>query len=262
VIERIHYTIQEDRNLPKILFLHGFLGSYEDFDPVISRLCHQFCCLSIDLPGHGKTQVMDVDRYTMPNTAQAIIQLLDRLEIPQSHLIGYSMGGRLALYLALYFPDRFPKVILESASPGLKTEAEQIARKQHDAELADRLESDFPKFLMEWYEQPLFRSLKQHPNFEQIVKQRLQNCSSELAKSLRYLGIGEQPSLWDKLIAHQHPLLLLVGERDRKFISINEEMASLCRMAQLEIVPDAGHNIHLENPEKFVTQIQKFLRNS
>ena len=255
---QIHFTIRGDKHQPVVLFLHGFLGSSEDFE-TIAPLLEQFCCLSVDLPGHGKTQV-DAEHYTMPNTAALIVHLLDRLNISHCHLIGYSMGGRLALYLALQFPDRFPKVVLESASPGLKTEAERLARKRHDAKLADRLESDFPAFLADWYEQPLFRSLKQYPNFEQLIQQRLRNRPSELARSLRHLGTGEQPSLWNRLKVHQNPLLLLVGERDRKFVSINQEMADGCKAAQLKIIPNAGHNVHVEEPQIFARCVHKFLQ--
>lgn len=260
LFNQIHFTIRGDKHQPVVLFLHGFLGNCEDFDPIVRQLSDPFCCLSVDLPGHGQTQVAEED-YTMSNTAALIVHLLDCLDISQCYLIGYSMGGRLALYLALQFPDRFLKTVLESASPGLKTEAERLARKQHDARLADRLESNFPAFLADWYEQPLFRSLKQHPNFEQVIQQRLKNRPSELARSLRHLGTGEQPSLWNRLKVHQNPLLLLVGERDRKFASINQEMANDCKVAQLKIIPNAGHNIHVEDPQIFARFVHEFLQN-
>ncbi len=256
--DQIYVEIQGNRNNPVVLFLHGFLGSCREFDAIVPHLLDRFCCLRVDLPGHGQTQVC-AETYTMPNTAALIIHLLDYLKISQCHLIGYSMGGRLALYLALQFPDRCLKTVLESASPGLRTEAERLARKQHDATLADRLEHDFPTFLTAWYEQPLFRSLRQHPDFEQIFRQRCNNRPSDLARSLRYLGTGEQPNLWNRLKSHQNPLLLLVGEHDRKFVSINQEMAHLCKAAQLKIIPTTGHTIHAEAPQTFALQIRRFL---
>jgi 2-succinyl-6-hydroxy-2,4-cyclohexadiene-1-carboxylate synthase len=243
--------------LSAVLFLHGFLGSREDFDNVIPLFVDRYSCLSIDLPGHGKTEF--AEDYTLPNTADAIVALLDNLKIPQALLVGYSMGGRLALYLALNFPERFPKVVIESGSPGLKTEEERSTRLQRDFALADQLETNFSQFLTDWYEQPLFQSLKQHPRFEQLLDQRLQNDPIGLAKSLREMSTGAQPSLWEKLKAHQNPLLLIVGERDRKFIDINQEMASMCETARLAIVPDVGHNIHLEKPEIFANYIKDFL---
>jgi 2-succinyl-6-hydroxy-2,4-cyclohexadiene-1-carboxylate synthase len=257
---QFHYTIDRNRDLPIAVFLHGFLGSNEDFNEVVSLVSKQFCCLSLDLPGHGDTRVTGGDEaYAMPETANAIVQLLNHLNIPHANLVGYSMGGRLALYLALHYADRFPKTILESASPGLKTEAERLARIQHDCALAERLETNFPQFLEDWYEQPLFRSFKQHPNFGQMMQKRLRNNPMELAKSLRNMSTGLQPSLWKNLENHQNPLLLMVGENDRKFITINQEMASICPKAKLAIVPNAGHNIHAEQPATYANYITQFL---
>nr|WP_290225320.1 2-succinyl-6-hydroxy-2,4-cyclohexadiene-1-carboxylate synthase [Trichocoleus desertorum] len=256
-----HYSFQGNLDQPLILFLHGFLGDCHDFDPVISLLTDQFCCLTVDLPGHGKTKVRGRDEfYTMPQTAQGLIQLLGQLTISTCALVGYSMGGRLALYLALNFPQFFHRVVLESASPGLKTAAERSQRRDHDTQLAKQLETeDFSNFLRRWYGQPLFASLQQHPDFEKIVKHRLNNRPKALARSLRYMGTGQQPTLWQRLPENQLPLLLLVGEQDAKFRAINSEMVSLCPQAKLSIFGDCGHNIHWENPNLFAQQVREFL---
>lgn len=257
---QFHYTLQGDRNLPVVLFLHGFLGSQEDFDGTIAHLVDQFCCLAVDLPGHGQTQVQgDAEQYSMPQTAQALVDLLDQLEIAHCFLVGYSMGGRLALYLALHFAHRFPKVVLESASPGLKTDRERQERLQRDWELADRLETDFAAFLSDWYNQPLFQPLRSHPNFEYMQARRWQNCPQALATSLRYLSTGRQPSLWPLLAQRAQPFLLLVGEDDHKFYRLNREMADHCPTARLQAISDCGHVVHLEQPEAFTKQIRAFL---
>lgn len=256
-----HYSIHGNQDQPFILFLHGFLGDGHDFDAVISLLSDQVCCLTVDLPGHGKTKVWGGDEYyTIPQTAQGLIRLLSQLEISPCSLVGYSMGGRLALYLALNFPQSFNRVVLESASPGLKTATEQAQRRDRDAQLAQQLDTgDFSDFLRRWYSQPLFVSLKQHPNFEQMLNRRHHNHPEELAKSLRYMGTGCQPSLWQQLPTNQLPLLLLVGEQDAKFRAINTEMANVCPQAQLKILNDCGHNVHWENPNLFAQQIREFL---
>lgn len=256
-----HYSLSGNADKPLILFLHGFMGDSNEFNEVISLLSDQFYFLTVDLPGHGKTRVLGGDVcYTMSNTAHALIDLLDQLNIQQCFLAGYSMGGRLALYLNLYFPERFPKVVLEAASPGLKTQRERLERIQRDWELARKLEnSDFSEFLSNWYNQPLFASLKKHPDFESLIASRLQNNPLELAKSLQNLGTGCQPSLWEKLKQNKNPLLLLVGEYDVKFRSINSDMARLCESAKLEIVSNCGHNIHFENSKAFVEKLIMFL---
>ncbi|MEB3343082.1 2-succinyl-6-hydroxy-2,4-cyclohexadiene-1-carboxylate synthase [Okeania sp.] len=256
-VYKFNYYLTGKNNKQVILLLHGFMGNTNDFREIIPELSEKFCCLRVDLPGHGKTKIFGSEEYyNMPNTATALIDLLDDLKIEKCYLFGYSMGGRLALYLAINYPTRFEKIILESASPGLKTKKERSLRYQADFKLANKLEnSNFEEFLWNWYSQPLFASLRQDNNFENVIKKRLENNQLELAKSLRSLGIGNQPSLWNKLSNHQIPTLLIVGEYDDKFQVINTEMAKLCRVAQVKIIPESGHNIHWENPREWVESI-------
>ncbi|WP_293133516.1 2-succinyl-6-hydroxy-2,4-cyclohexadiene-1-carboxylate synthase [Microcoleus sp. bin38.metabat.b11b12b14.051] len=255
-----HYTLTGDKNQQIILFLHGFTGDSQDFSSVISLLSKNYCYLAVDLPGHGQTRVSgDESCYNMSNTAKALIHLLDELQIDKCLLLGYSMGGRLALYMTLYFPERFEKVVLESASPGLKTEKDRSHRLESDAQTAQNLEnSNIKDFILNWYDRPLFKSLKKSPNFDQLVESRLANNPLELAKSLRHMGTGKQPSLWEKLAQNQIPLLLLAGEDDHKFQGINAEIASLCPTATFKIIPNAGHNIHFENVDNFVAVVRQF----
>ena len=259
---QFHYSFRGNINQPVILFLHGFMGDSNEFNQVISLLSDQFCYLIVDLPGHGKTRILGGEEcYTMSNTAHALINLLEQLNIKKCFLVGYSMGGRLALYLTLHFPERFSKVVLESASPGLKTKWDQLERTQRDFELARKLEeSDFSTFLSSWYNQPLFSSIKKHPNFDILIANKLNNNPFELAKSLRNLSTGCQPSLWEKLEHNKNSLLLIVGEYDAKFRAINSEMATTCQFSTLEIVSNCGHNIHFENTKAFAEIIQSFFR--
>jgi 2-succinyl-6-hydroxy-2,4-cyclohexadiene-1-carboxylate synthase len=201
----------------------------------------------------------------MASTATAIIQLLDELKIDQCYLIGYSMGGRLALYLTLYFPQRFIKVILESASPGLATETARLARIKSDAQIAKKLtrmtnKDDFDHFLHNWYQQPVFGDIKNHPQYQSMIASRLANNPLNLVKSLQFMGTGSQPSLWELLPENTIPLLLLVGEKDEKFIDINIAMTEKCNFAKLQIIPQVGHNIHLETTLAFVQNVLKFFR--
>lgn len=258
---------QGDRNLPVILFLHGFMGDAHEFDRAIAQLSDRFHCLTVDLPGHGLpghglTGACEEERcYTMPATAKALINLLDHLKIEKCFLVGYSMGGRLALYLALYFSERFLKIVLESASPGLKTQAERELRSLSDRQLARELETgNLQAFLAYWYSQPLFRSLTKHPDFNKMLAQRLKHNPLELAKSLRNLSIGQQPSLWEELRHNKLPLLLLTGSEDLKFEAINHEMAILSQSIQHQIIKGCGHNIHLEDAETFAIAIKNFFQ--
>jgi 2-succinyl-6-hydroxy-2,4-cyclohexadiene-1-carboxylate synthase len=257
---QFHYSLTGNSNQPLILLLHGFIGNSQNFNPIISLFSQSYCCLAVDLPGHGTTKVNgDESCYNMSNTAQALIELLDDLQIDKCLLLGYSMGGRLALYMTLHFPDRFYKVVLESASPGLKTEKERSHRIQSDLQLAQKLEnSNFKEFLYNWYDRPLFQSLTKSPNFDRLIASRLANNPLELAKSLRNMGTGNQPSLWEKLAQNQISLLLLAGEYDDKFKTINTEIADLCPAGSLKIIANAGHNIHFENIDEFVAVVRQF----
>ncbi|MBV6623818.1 MAG: 2-succinyl-6-hydroxy-2,4-cyclohexadiene-1-carboxylate synthase [Rivularia sp. (in: Bacteria)] len=259
----LNYCFSGKPDKPLILFLHGFMGNIHEFDEAISLLTDEFYCLNIDLPGHGKTNILDDDCYKMPQIADALINLLDELQIERCFLVGYSMGGRLALYLTLKFPQRFHKIILESASPGLASDKERLERVKRDEQIARKLarsiqRDDFRKFLDNWYNQQIFGNIKNHPHFEQMIENRLQNNPVKLAKSLRLMGTGIQPSLWDKLKENKIPILLLVGENDKKFVEINRKMIAVNHLCELQIVDNAAHNIHLEQTSVYVRNIQDF----
>ncbi len=250
-----NYILLGDRQKPVIFFLHGFMGDCNDFSRVIPYLS-DFCCLAVDLPGHGKTEVNGDAHYRMPQLAQAITMLLKHLQIKHCCLVGYSMGGRLALYLAIYFPQYFSGVILESASPGLKTQLERDRRIAQDLKLVQELESgNLAQFVQRWYTNSLFNSFTQQPNYPEAIARRLDNNPYKLAKPLRYMGLGVQPSLWNNLAEAEVPLILLVGELDRKFVAINQKMANYCSLARLSVVKNCGHNIHFEQPKKISDSI-------
>ena len=238
------------------------MGSKTDFAEVIDLIAGRYCCLLVDLPGHGGTEVSHDLDYQMSNTAWGLIELLKVLKISSCFLVGYSMGGRIALYLALHFPQYFSGVVLESASPGLESLKEKKLRIERDLLLIEKLQTlDFQLFLQQWYGNSLFASFRQHDNYQQAIARRLQNNPLKLIKSLRYLGLGVQPSLWHKLSTNQIPLLLLVGELDPKFVAINRRIANLAHQANLKIVKNSGHNIHFEQPKLYVKLITYFMQN-
>lgn len=251
---------------PPIIFLHGFMGRGGDFAPIAMALRDRYCSLLIDLPGHGDSQFATDAAYTMAATAQSVIARIDRWQLAPAHLYGYSMGGRLALYLAIHYPEYFRHTILESASPGCRTTAAAIARQQSDVALADRLEqtnaTDFSDFLQDWYQQPLFQSLQQYPNFAELYNQRLQNNSQFLAKSLRGMGTGVQPRLWDALSTHDRPLHLLTGELDQKFTQVQIAMRAIAPRVTGSVIQQTGHNIHWENPGAVIREIASFFPGS
>ncbi len=259
----LYYVTAGEPTNPPLLLLHGFLGSHQDFAPSLPKFSPYFYCIVPDLPGHGQT-VTAHGSYTFPRTASALLQLLHHLNIHQTNLLGYSMGGRLALYLTCEFPHCCIRAVLESVSPGLKTAKERGERQQQDDAIAHRIETTpLPVFLNQWYQIPLFASLQQHPvAYAAMLKRRQHNQTPQLAAALRGLSTGRQPSLWPALPTVSTPLYLLAGALDSKFVGLNREMLT-CLMpsshAALNIVENCGHNIHLENPAMYAIAILEYL---
>lgn len=246
---------------PPLLFLHGFMGDGLDWQPVMQALAEAYHCIALDLPGHGATEIDNARLCSMPACADAIRAFLEKRRLQRVVVAGYSMGGRLALYLVVHFPDHFTAAILESASPGLKTAEDRRARRRWDAGLAEELETgDFAAFLQRWYDQPLFAGIRSHPNFAAMLQRRLRNAPAGLANSLRYMGTGRQPGLWHRLPQVPVPVLLISGGRDRRFVDINREMAALLPLATHEVIRDAGHNVHFEQPALFSQVVRSFLQ--
>jgi len=251
-----------DRSKPVIVLLHGFLGSLSDWEDITILLREDFRILLVDLPGHGGNPVCgDHDAFTIDSCTRSLVELLDSLDIKKAHLVGYSMGGRLALYFLLTCPENCDCIILESSSPGLRTEVEQAQRRLHDEQLAQKLERDgIEAFVREWYKQPLFRTMKAHPEqFEKLLNRRLRSDPTRLAMSLRMMGTGAQPSLWNRLAEIKTPLLLLAGKKDQKFSAVAAEMADLCPTARVRIIEACGHNVHFERTERFAREVMNFL---
>jgi 2-succinyl-6-hydroxy-2,4-cyclohexadiene-1-carboxylate synthase len=246
-----------------LLLLHGFTGSSDSWADLIPVFSKQFSVITVDLLGHDRTaSPPDPKRYTMLNIAADLITLLDAWGIKQTTLLGYSMGGRLALYLACHYPNRFSHLILESSSPGLASEGERAKRRQEDEALADWIEaSGIEAFVNRWEALPLWASQRQLSEAvrQQLRRQRLQNNLVGLANSLRGMGTGAQPSLWPHLPALTVPTLLIVGELDGKFVAINQQMVKQLGNGRLHIIPQAGHTTHLERPSAFHTAVTSFL---
>lgn len=253
------YTVLNSQCDDTILFLHGFMGAGRDW-AAISEALPERRCLLVDLPAHGASVGLEDAAYTMLGATRGVLDVLDALAIERCHLVGYSMGGRLALYLALEQPERWQSVVLESASPGLRTAEAQAHRRRVDAERAAAIVANFPDFLERWYRQPLFASLQQHPGLvKRLVAQRLANDPAELGRSLAGMGTGAQPSLWERLSALEVPTYALAGALDPKYIALAHEMVACSPNLHATIVPRAGHNIHAERPDAYLTALSECL---
>jgi len=246
-----------------LVLLHGFTGSGANWAEHAARLrAAGLRVLCPDLPGHGNNLPAASNDYTIESAAAQLADLLEREDCAAVHLLGYSMGGRLALYFALHCPEKVRSLILESASPGLATAEERAARQTSDEALADRIERQgIPAFVEFWESLPLWKSQERLPvaTRQWLHEQRLRNDPTGLARSLRQMGTGVQPSLWEQLGELTMPVLLLAGAEDAKFVEIARQMASRIPQAQLAIIPAAGHTVHLEQGDIFHKTVLEFV---
>jgi 2-succinyl-6-hydroxy-2,4-cyclohexadiene-1-carboxylate synthase len=246
-----------------LLLLHGFTGNSSSWNGLVEQLAASCRLIRVDLLGHGRSAApADPARYQVEAVAADLEAILQRVAAVPAHVLGYSMGGRLALYLAITRPHLVRSLILESASPGLATAAEREARRRQDEALAQRIEQQgIEVFVREWEQIPLFASQKKLPPAirHALRRQRLRNRPQGLANSLRGMGSASQPSLWQRLPELSLPVLLLAGELDPKFGAINRQMAAGIPGAVLGLVANAGHTIHLEQPQLFTKAIENFL---
>ena len=258
----IHYETHGDKKNPAVLFLHGFMGNGRSWNEIIETMQKNYYCITIDLPGHGQSLDADESHFKMPECAKQIIQIIKTFKTDKVSLVGYSMGARLGLFLALNHPERFNKTVLESGSPGLKTEEERSARQKSDGLLALELEkAPLAEFVDKWYEQPLFKPLKKNKKrFQELLQKRLVNAPRGLAGSLRFMGLGAQPSLWKNLKELKCPMLLLVGELDAKFQEIAKQMSNESNKIKIKSIKDAGHNVHFEKPAEYAQALKNFLK--
>lgn len=195
-----------------LVFLHGFLGTKADWDPVFSYLT-DFECIPIELPGHGKTPFTKDFFNLFP-------------PLPKMHLIGYSMGGRLAMQYAKAFEERVASLTILSAHKGLQEGKEK--RLSLDKGWSEKITHSFDAFLQLWYDQPIFGG------FKPDLKMRKKHVAEELAKALTFYSLGNQDLLEPKNAR------FVVGEKDTKYRNLYPNAI---------VVPNAGHMVHLENPE-------------
>lgn len=250
---------------PAVVFLHGFMGNREDWQFLLPEFAENFYCIFLDLPGHGQNQGnLPADPLTFAWLSAGLEQLLDELHLPAVHLVGYSMGGRAALYFTVYYPQRVKSLVLESASPGLADSAAREARFREDEQRAARLkEFGMEDFLDNWYRMPLFNSLRNRSDILDGLKDRRQrNNPDNLARVIAELSPGRQPALWGNLVDIFVPVLLMAGEADEKYTHLVRKMALQLPQASLALAPGAGHNIHLEAPSWYKKQLLDFLQGS
>jgi 2-succinyl-6-hydroxy-2,4-cyclohexadiene-1-carboxylate synthase len=230
---------------PPVLFLHGFLGCKEDFLPIAKSLQDEFYCICVDLPGHGSPMSEDI--------LNPFLELQNALSLEKTILVGYSMGGRLAMMLREEYSEKFPAAVIMSAHIGLKETTEKESRKSFESTWEHSLESDtLETFLDKWYNQPLFATLKEKTHvFEEVLLRRKKHDPVALLQMFRKMHLSKQTrySLFKDT-------LFLFGDKDHKYRDLYKELP---RDAQIENIPNSGHCVHLENPSACAEKLFNFM---
>lgn len=262
-INQVIYHLTSEGTGDPLVLLHGFTGSGRSWAPFIRNFAHSHRVICIDLLGHGETaHPLDARRYTMEKQTTDLLAILEHLQIRRTALLGYSMGGRVALSFACSYPERLQCLILESASPGLETAEERSRRRRHDEQLASQIiHEGMASFADYWASLPLFASQAALPEAvkKAVRMERLNNSPVGLAGSLKGMGTGAQPSVWSELTGLTLPALLITGGDDLKFCGIARKMGDQLPCSRSAVVSGCGHNVHLEEGARFSQLVRAFL---
>jgi 2-succinyl-6-hydroxy-2,4-cyclohexadiene-1-carboxylate synthase len=227
---------------PTVVLLHGFTNTGRSWDGVIAALPESYRSLAPDIRGHGAASA------TRPVTLRAVIDDIEAAAPEPFTLVGYSMGGRIALHVAFALSELVRRLVLIGASPGLKEAVARAERRIIDEQLADRAEQlTIGEFAERWAKEPVLAGQPEAVRAAADADRR-RNDPAALATALRGLGTGALPSLWPRLRDLRIPVELVVGERDSKFRATAEQMAGELPDARVILVPGAGHAVHLERP--------------
>lgn len=256
-------TMGDATNGPLVL-LHGFTGTHRTWDLLGESLAKSHFLILPDLPGHGASGT-STTRAAMGvgATSEALTEVL--LQVcggRKAALLGYSLGGRVALDLACKHQKLLSCLILEGASPGLGVEDAREERRAEDEALADGIERrGIEWFVDRWQENPLFSTQKDLPRAasEKVRRDRLSNSAKGLAMSLRGAGVGSMLPLWDKIGGLSIPVLLVVGQKDPKYLRIAKDMQERIPGSAVADVEGAGHCVHVERPREFAALTLRFL---
>lgn len=243
--------------MPIAVFLHGFLGTGADWAAIVTNCSYPV--YTPNLPGHGGTPLLP-GRQRYATWVNWLAVYLSKHYLPPVDLVGYSLGGRVALAFALAYPSRVRTLVLESVNPGLGDPQARAERARLDTERAAFIRRHGLKaFLEAWYHLPLWQSLNRYPGLrEQLITQRSHQDPEAMARVVTEMSPGVQPDLTPHLSQLKMPVLIITGEMDTTYTQRWQALLPHLPHAQQVIVPNAGHNVHLEQPEAYRQALQAF----
>ena len=247
-----------------VTLLHGFTQSGRSWREVIARMPEGWKCIVPDLRGHGQTVTKPGAPCSMDACTEDLVALWEELDVGRTHLVGYSMGGRLALHVAARRPERLLSLLTVGAHAGLDGDA-RAGRRSGDEALAERIEKEgIESFVDYWGALPLFAGLQRRGEgyVAQLRAERMQNHVAGLTCSLRGMGAGVMEPLWDDLGRLAMPCTFVAGQLDHGYVASARRLAATVPGGQVEIVPRAGHAAHQERPDAFARVLANHLVHS
>ncbi len=261
--QALWYTGAGDRDAPPVLMLHGFLGTHATWQPLARVLRRQHHVVRPDLYGHGRSGIpADAQRLNPDGLARDLLALMAAVGRDPFSLVGYSMGGRIALRMAAAAPERVARLVLVSTSAGIPDPEERQARRRADGRLADQIdEGGLDGFLARWDDTPVLASGRPLTPGERrrLVHDRRRHQPAGIAASLRHTGAGVQVDSGPLLRDWRVPTLLVAGSRDEKYAAAMRAMAAVMPGAELAIVGGVGHRVPLEAPGELAALVSRFL---
>ena len=244
-----------------VTLLHGFTQSGRSWKEVITTMPQGWRSVVPDLRGHGETRTRPGMECTMDGCVADLEMLWDHLGVERTHLVGYSMGGRLALHVAARKPERLLSLLTIGAHAGLEEDA-RVGRQLGDEALAQRIEKDgLEPFVKYWSALPLFAGLERRgPAFvAQLRAERMNNTVAGLACSLRGMGAGMMQPVWDDLARLTVPSTFVAGQLDHGYVASARRLAAAVPNGRVEVVQRSGHAVHQERPEAFARVLANHL---
>ena len=249
-----------------VVFLHGFFGDGEDFRGVAEGLGEEgWRAVLLELPGHGASPFCAERWEEEPGTGiekmgRAVEAQLGAEGVEGGHLVGYSMGGRVALWLALRGELTWRSLTVVSGSPGISEAEERRARAALDRGRAEAIRArGLGSFLEDWYQLDLFAGLRRREGFKETLRRRSGQDAEAMATLIEAMSPGNQEDLWPRLKDLAMPTLWVAGEEDGKYVEMLARAAAQTPTGELTVLEGVGHSVHLEQPVEFSRRLRRFL---